>query len=150
MDLNFLRLARFAFTLGVAGAAAFLVGCSTVPTITGSDLGARLNHESVWIIDTRDPAQFDDRHINTGGSVSVADLDDRIKDIPLEHTIVVCGAGPDDPSVAPLANKLKESGYTKVFILEGGFAKWVAGGGITRKMTDIPMNARPRRLRGSE
>src|SRR5687767_3148316 len=125
MKLDFLRLARFAFTLAVAGAAALTLACSsdTVPTITSSDLGARLNHESVWIIDTRDPAQFDARHINTGGSVSVADLEDRIRDIPLEHTIVVCGAGPNDPSVEPLAKKFKDSGYSKVFILEGGFAK---------------------------
>ena len=139
--------------LAVAVIAVFGWACDspdTVPMITGTDLGHRLNHESVWIIDTRDAEQFDAKHINTGGSVSVVDLESRIKDIPLEDTIVVCGAGPNDPSVAPLAKKFKDSGYKKVFILEGGFAKWEAGGGTTRKMTDIPMNARPRRLRGSE
>ena len=165
MDSNFLRrgtkgtlmvspgglgfVTRFVLALALAGVAAVGSGCSSsesVPTINGSDLGFRLNQENVWIVDTRPAEAFDAKHINTGGSVSVVDMDDRLK-AAKEDTIVVCGADADDPSAPALAKKLKERGFTKVFILEGGFAKWVAGGGITRSMKDIPVMARPPRAR---
>ena len=140
---------RFVLGLAIAGIAAVGAGCSSsesVPTINGSDLGFRLNQETVWIVDTRPAEAFDAKHINTGGSVSVVDMDDRLK-AAKEDTIVVCGADANDPAVAPLAKKLKERGFIKVFILEGGFAKWVAGGGTTRSMKDIPVMARPPRAR---
>lgn len=165
MDSNFLRrgikgilmaslgavgfVTSFVLALALAGVAAVGSGCSSsesVPSINGSDLGLRLNQETVWIVDTRPAEAFDAQHINTGGSVSVVDMDEGLK-AAKEDTIVVCGADADDPAVAPLAKKLKERGFTKVFILEGGFAKWVAGGGITRSMKDIPVMARPSRAR---
>jgi len=140
---------NFVLAVALAGLAALGSGCSSsdsVPTINGSDLGLRLNQENVWIVDTRPAEAFDAQHINTGGSVSVVDMDDRLK-AAKEDTIVVCGADANDPSAPALAKKLKEQGYTKVFILEGGFAKWVAGGGTTRSMKDIPVMARPPRAR---
>lgn len=146
MNLNFLRVAKFVFTLAVAGAAALASACSSsdeIPTITGNDLSPRLNMESVWIIDTRDPEKFDESHINVGGSISVVDMDASFRSAKPEELIVVCGADANDPSAVALAKQLKERGYNRVFVLEGGFAKWAAGGGTVRSMKDIPMMARP-------
>ena len=98
MDSNFLRrgtkgslmaspggagfVTSFVLALALAGVAAVGAGCGSsesVPTINGSDLGFRLNQENVWIVDTRPAEAFDAQHINTGGSVSVVDMDDRLK-----------------------------------------------------------------------
>ena len=144
MDSNFLHLARF--VLAVAVAAVFAAACgvsNSIPTISGNDLSSKLNFENVWVIDTRDPEKFDESHINVGGSISVVDMEHSFRSAKPEELIVVCGTDDNDPSAMALAKQLKERGYQRVFVLEGGFAKWAAGGGTVRSMKDIPMMARP-------
>ena len=145
-----IKLNSIFFRLAISSVAIFGFACSnskSTPTITAGDLNYRLAQEKVLIIDTRDANLFDAQHINAGGSVSIVDMEDWLKDESKGELIAISGAGPSDPSSERLAKTLKERGYTRVFILEGGFPAWVAGGLSTRSMVDIPMMARPRHAR---
>src|SRR6267378_2945047 len=97
-------------TIVVAALGSACSSSKSTSTITTDELNLRLAQERVLIIDTRDTNLFDAGRINAGGSISVVDMEDGLKDAAKDELIAVCGAGPEDPSPAPVAATLRQRG----------------------------------------
>lgn len=102
-----------------------------VQTITAKELARKvINHEDLFILDTRNTDDFDDWKIE-GRNVKVHNTPyfdllegvDPVKDIlPKDQEIyVVCAKGGSSEFVA---EQIEEAGYTNVYSIEGGMKAW--------------------------
>lgn len=93
------------------------------------DLKARLDwgEPALTIIDARDRAQFNIRHIRGALSMPMEWLVDRaLSSLELDRDLYVYGETDDETAIA--AACLREAGYTQVSELRGGLSAWKAMG----------------------
>ena len=120
------RLATFAattlFLLLVASAAS-----AEVASVAPADLAARLAGESPPVVlDVRSDAEWDAGHIKGALHIPVAEVEERISEIPRDRDVVVhCGVAPRARAAEAV---LVKSGHARVQHLEGGFSAWSAAG----------------------
>lgn len=86
-----------------------------------------LNREpGLTIVDVREPDAFRLGHIQ--GALNIVDTDITAANLPrASHIVVYCGEASCPLSAAAASNLIK-AGYSKVDLLEGGFAAWLAKG----------------------
>jgi thiosulfate sulfurtransferase len=91
-------------------------------TISVDDARQLLQTESVTVLDIRDGQSFSAGHIDNALHAEAIDVDKFIaeadKDKPL---LVYCFHGISSQSAAQF---LSDSGFTRVFSMEGGYAAW--------------------------
>ena len=94
------------------------------PQISPSELSLRRREYEV--VDVRSELEFEESHIPGAAHGFVGTLTRKELGIPKDQPVVVHCAGGARATVA--ASILRNQGYTKVGILPGGFADWVATG----------------------
>lgn len=93
------------------------------------DLKARLDwgEPALTIIDARDRAQFNIRHIRGALCMPIEQLvDHALISLELDRDLYVYGETDDETAIA--AARLREAGYTQVSELRGGVSAWKAMG----------------------
>ncbi|MDB9529499.1 rhodanese-like domain-containing protein [Oscillatoria sp. CS-180] len=93
------------------------------------DLKARLDwgEPALTIIDVRDRALFNERHVMGAISMSVTELVNRaLSTLELGRDIYVYASTDEEATIA--AEQLRAAGYAKVSVLRGGVAAWKAAG----------------------
>jgi adenylyltransferase/sulfurtransferase len=91
------------------------------------ELKARLDRGDVWLLDVREPREYDIVRIPGATLIPLGELPKRLSEIP---------SGPDAPDVivhcksgvrsAKAVNFMREHGFTRVQNLKGGILAWVA------------------------
>lgn len=81
--------------------------------------------DDVFLLDVREPAEWDAGHVEEAVHIPMGDLNARIAEIPKDQTIVcVCRSGQRSGAVTDALNR---AGYT-AHNLEGGMHAWKAAG----------------------
>ena len=115
---------------------------SPVDFITAEELKAKLaKNEAVTIIDVRGSTSLlnDDNKIKGAVYVKLRRLKYRLgfpplKDVPHNREVVTYCACPNDESSVKAAQILKESGFTRVRVLKGGWVVWKKANGQIEPM----------------
>ena len=87
-----------------------------------------MNRENAVVIDLREPSAFGDAHIINSINVPYSRFDSELKKLEKyknQPIVLVCAVGQN--SVKAM-NKLKKSGYDKVYVLGGGLGAWKSAG----------------------
>jgi hydroxyacylglutathione hydrolase len=99
---------------------------TTVPQTTPAQLAADLAAGNVAVVDVRGRAEWEAGHLPGVPNVPLAQLTDRLAELPRDRPLVVhCQRGTRS---AIAASVLQARGFTNVVNLTGGFAEWQAGG----------------------
>jgi hydroxyacylglutathione hydrolase len=96
-----------------------------LPQWTPKQLDARRrNGSDLFILDVRQPAEWDDGHIPEAHHISGGELPSRLDGLPRDKDIAVyCGSGYRSSVAASL---LRRNGHSKVYNVIGGFTAWEA------------------------
>jgi 3-mercaptopyruvate sulfurtransferase SseA len=94
------------------------------PCITPASLWRLLDRgDAVWVIDARDGRAWDEAVEQIPGAVRAPTA------VPSEHTIVVYDSGGvSEWAGVGVAADLRRAGIEDVYLLQGGFAAWLAAG----------------------
>ena len=90
-------------------------------------LQARAGRGDVVVVDVRPAEEFAAGHIPGAVSMPLADLADRIADLPADATVVAYCRGPYCVLAATATQRLREAGFT-VSRLAGGYPDWAQAG----------------------
>ena len=99
---------------------------ATVPQTTPTQLAADLAAGTVAVVDVRGRAEWEVGHLPGVPNVPLAQLTDRLAELPRDRPLVVHCQGGTRSAIA--ASVLQARGFTNVVNLTGGFAEWQAGG----------------------
>ncbi|HVW04144.1 MAG TPA: molybdopterin-synthase adenylyltransferase MoeB [Vicinamibacterales bacterium] len=95
--------------------------------MTVSDLKARLDQRNVFLLDVREPREWEISHIEGATLIPLGELPKRLAELPDPTTgpeiVVQCKSGVRS---AKAVNLLREKGYTRVKNLRGGILEWIA------------------------
>jgi adenylyltransferase/sulfurtransferase len=95
--------------------------------MTVSDLKARLDQHNVFLLDVREPREWEISHIEGATLIPLGELPKRLSELPDPTTgpeiVVQCKSGVRS---AKAVNLLREKGYTRVKNLRGGILEWIA------------------------
>ena len=103
--------------------------------ITAEELKAKLSkNEAVTIIDVRSANGIDDNKIKGAVYVKLRRLKYRLafpplKDVPRNRDVITYCACPNDEASIRAAQVLRESGFTRVHVLKGGWVVWKKANG---------------------
>ena len=125
------------FVAGLSGASVQAQTPAAVDMITAEELKAKLaGNEPITIIDVRSPQGYAASTITIKGAIHFKGrkLKSRLKyaplkDLPKDREIVTYCACPNDESSISAAQVLKESGFKRVRVLQGGWNRWVQAKG---------------------
>lgn len=86
-------------------------------------------HDPV-IVDVRSSVakSIDRRHIPGAIKIEMAELDEKLRDLPKDREIILYCNCPNEASAAKVASLLMQRGFKRVRPLEGGLDAWVAAG----------------------
>jgi rhodanese-related sulfurtransferase len=106
---------------------------ATVETITAEELKAKLaGNEPITIIDVRSPQGYAASTTTMKGAIHFKGRKIKsrlkyapLKDLPKDREIVIYCACPNDESSISAAQVLKESGFKRVRVLQGGWNGWL-------------------------
>ncbi len=90
-------------------------------SFTEFDAMTRSGH--VMLVDVRPASEFAAGHVDGAVNIPVADLDTRIRELPVDASIVAYCRGPYCVMASTAVARLRESGLDAVR-LEGGFPEW--------------------------
>jgi rhodanese-related sulfurtransferase len=124
------------FVLGLGVTAAYAQQPAT-STITAAELKAKMaSNQPVLVVDVRSPEVFASSSTTVKGSYhfKVRHLKYRsqfppFKDLPRNGEIVTYCTCPKDEAAIQAAQILRESGFTNVRILQGGWNEWIKANG---------------------
>src|SRR6202035_4166834 len=96
---------------------------TNIPAISVRELKQKLDaKESFQLVDVREPFENKIANINSAKLIPLGELPDRLNELDCERlTIVHCHSGMRSAQAVRL---LREAGFSSVFNLEGGIAKW--------------------------
>ncbi len=94
-----------------------------VPTVTVQDLPDPLPG-GTSILDVREPVEWEHGHIEGALHIPMAELTQRLDELPLGHTVVVCKVGGRS---AQVVTYLLQQGHD-VVNLDGGMIEWADAG----------------------
>ena len=90
------------------------------------ELRTKIADRSVEVLDVRQPAEWDERHIDGATFITGAELPGRLEDVPAEPPVAVfCSTGLRSSICASL---LARSGRTGIFNVPGGMSAWTRSG----------------------
>jgi len=94
-----------------------------VPVVSVRELKQKLDaREPVQLVDVREPFEHEIASIDSAQLIPLGELPDRLNELDRERlTIVHCHSGMRSAQAVRL---LREAGFSNVFNLEGGIAKW--------------------------
>jgi adenylyltransferase/sulfurtransferase len=88
------------------------------------DLKAHLDRGDVWLLDVREPREFEIARIPGSTLIPLGELPKRLNEVPTDKDVIVhCKSGVRS---AKAVNLLREHGYTRVKNLKGGILDWIA------------------------
>ncbi|SDJ74926.1 ArsR/SmtB family transcription factor [Nonomuraea jiangxiensis] len=91
--------------------------------VTAHELAARLSHAGTLVVDVRSPADYAAGHVPGAISLPLAELRDRLDELPKEAEIIAYCGGPYCAVSAEAVRVLGEHGYT-ARTLDGGYLGW--------------------------
>jgi len=103
-------------------------GKAAVKNLSGKEAAEALKDTSIFILDVRTPAEYNEGHISRATLISVAELADRIKELePYKHKpiFVYCRSG--NRSIVAV-QILTKQGFTNILHLKGGIKSWTVAG----------------------
>jgi rhodanese-related sulfurtransferase len=87
---------------------------------------ALLGSPDVFLLDVREPDEYDAGHIPGITLIPMGDVADRLAEIPKDQTVIVtCRTGNRSGQIADF---LRDQGYTDVHNMEGGIVAWEEAG----------------------
>ncbi|WP_423801762.1 sulfurtransferase TusA family protein [Neobacillus sp. SAB-20_R2A] len=90
--------------------------------ITNDQLEAKLENETIVVLDVRETAEYAFNHIPNSISIPLGELEERLIDLNKEDEIyIVCRTGNRSDMAA---QKLAEKGFAKVFNVVPGMSQW--------------------------
>lgn len=102
---------------------------ATTPKITPEAALTQMRQQRAVLIDVREPGEYSQEHVEGALSLPLADLTS--EQLPDGKTaILYCGAG---KRACAAAQRLVESGFRDVAVIDGGIAGWKAAGLPTSK-----------------
>lgn len=97
---------------------------SGVPEVGATEAVQLINRKDAWVLDMREPAEFNAGHVPNARNLPMSQLDNRVGELARlkgKPVIVVCQSG----GRALAANaKLKAAGFSDIYVLAGGFGTW--------------------------
>jgi len=96
--------------------------------------------DRLYLVDVRGGQAFARKHIR--GALNIPGFVLAKKGLPREETLVLYDSGIGSTEARDAARRLAEAGYAKVYLLEGGLARWEADG----LPLDAPLGALPGKL----
>lgn len=114
---------------------------SVFPTYSPEDVRkALLNHDEVALIDVREEDPFAQEHPLWAANFPLSKLEiEAWARIPRRDTLIVVYGEYAGTDLAPRAAAvLRELGYTRVHLLEGGLRAWIDGGGEVFRDVNVP------------
>jgi adenylyltransferase/sulfurtransferase len=88
------------------------------------DLEARLKKGDVWLLDVREPREYEINRIEGSTLIPLGELPKRLDEIPRDRDIIVqCKSGVRS---AKAVNFLREKGFARTQNLRGGIIEWIA------------------------
>ncbi len=88
------------------------------------DLKARLDKGDVWLLDVREPREFEITSIEGATLIPLGELPKRLDELPTDRDIAIhCKSGVRS---AKAVNMLKEKGFNRVQNVRGGILEWNA------------------------
>ena len=109
---------------GIPAAAAVAASAPAVPEITVESLKAAIDHRSpVWILDVREPREFEICRIPGSTLIPLGELPRRYQELPKDRQIVAhCKMGGRSAKAVAL---LRDQGITNARNLTGGILAWI-------------------------
>jgi adenylyltransferase/sulfurtransferase len=88
------------------------------------DLKARLDKGDVWLLDVREPREYEINRIDSSTLIPLGELPKRLDEIPKDRDIAIhCKSGVRS---AKAVNLLREKGFDRVQNVRGGILEWIA------------------------
>lgn len=118
--------------LSVFAATAFRPGATTeeaavsvsLPAEISVDEAAQLREEGAFILDVREPQEWEAGHISGANLIPLGEIPDRLDEIPQDQTVVVvCRSGNRSGQATQF---LRQSGYGLATSMAGGMSQWAA------------------------
>lgn len=137
MQISISRIVSILILLVLAATVAQAQQPAAVAMISAEELKAKLaRNEPVTIIDVRSSEGFASSTTTVKGSIhfKLRKIKSRLrfaplKDLPRDGEIVTYCACPNDESSVAAAQMLKDSGFTRVRVLQGGWNEWLKAKG---------------------
>lgn len=105
----------------------FLEERNAMKTISKDELWSRVQSNDVIVIDVRPEEEFINGHIPGAISIPLAELKDRLNEIPIDHEIVAYCRGPYCVLSPEAIKLLKDEGY-EALRLEESLPEWKSAG----------------------
>ena len=98
---------------------------SGIPEVGATEAVQLINRKDAWVLDVREPAEFNAGHVPNARNLPLSQLDKRVGELAKlkgKPVIIACQSG----NRSHAANtKLKAAGFTEIFVLAGGFGAWL-------------------------
>ena len=96
------------------------------PSQISIDQAAQAREQGAFMLDVREPDEWDDFHMPGATLIPLGDLPDRLSEVPTDQDIVVvCRSGNRSQEGRDI---LLEAGFTNVSSMAGGMNKWRSQG----------------------
>ena len=94
-----------------------------LPTVSVAELKRKLDaKENFQLVDVREPMEYEIANIDGAKLIPLGELPDRMSELNRERlTIVHCHSGQRSAQAVRI---MREAGFTNVFNLDGGIARW--------------------------
>ncbi|MDZ4385120.1 MAG: rhodanese-like domain-containing protein, partial [Candidatus Moranbacteria bacterium] len=98
---------------------------NTSPKISDSELSKKIQgKEKMMLIDIRSETEYASEHLLDSQNIPLADINAALKILDKHTTYVLIGADGISEPVAEALGALSDSGFEKIYYLEGGFSAW--------------------------
>jgi rhodanese-related sulfurtransferase len=104
---------------------------SSVPRIEAAELRTRLaSGQPITVLDARSPEAWNASRVRIPGATHLEGDEVRVDPSwPRDRLTVVYCTCPGDAGAAAVAGELRNRGFSRTAVLDGGFAAWEAAGG---------------------
>ena len=96
------------------------------PSVDVDTVYALQDHPDVFLLDVREPDEYDASHIPGITLIPMGEVADRLSEIPTDQEVIVtCRTGNRSAQVVDF---LRQQGYSNVHNMEGGIVAWEEAG----------------------
>ncbi len=111
-----------------------LANSGDVPTMTKDELKAMLGNSDLVILDVRLGNDYTSSDLKVKGAVrEYGDIGTWVYKYPKDKTLVLYCASPQEGKSAPMVQNILQKGFTKVYVLKGGWEEWLNANYPTEK-----------------
>jgi rhodanese-related sulfurtransferase len=125
------KMQRMAVMVGVAiialGAIGYTVlGLTQLPTVVSVDEAYQLREDGAFILDVREPEEWDEKHIPGATLIPLGELAARVDEVPRDQQVVVICRSGNRSQVG--RDILMSAGFEDVTSVTGGINQWIESG----------------------